>query len=52
MSDPTPSDPKMEGDSEVLHDGMNDAGHEAQLPGKSSEEQNEPKETPEEEEKE
>lgn len=28
----TPSNPGQEGNSEVIHDGMNNAGHEAQLP--------------------
>lgn len=31
----SPSNPEQEGSSEVLHDGMNDAGHEDQLHGGS-----------------
>ena len=33
MSVPTPSQPKMEGNAETIHDNMNDADHEKQLHG-------------------
>jgi hypothetical protein len=38
MSDPTPSNPKMEGNSKVVHDNLSDADHKAELHCGSQEE--------------